>query len=73
MKRCLATKISKGYSTMNTNNYKITIKTQAELVYYVSEYDIDRAIELAIDAPYEEWEVSDFDMPQGKDVVAEEI
>jgi len=50
------------------NNYKITIKTQAELVYYVSEYDVDRAIELAIDAPYKEWEVSEFDMPQGKDI-----
>jgi hypothetical protein len=53
--------------------YKITIKTPTELVYYVSEYDIDRAIELAIDAPYREWEVSDFDMPAGKDVIAEEI
>jgi len=53
--------------------YKITIKTQAELVYYVSEYDIDTAINLAIDAPYKEWEVSDFDMPTGADVIAEEI
>jgi hypothetical protein len=53
--------------------YKITIKTPAELVYYVSEYDIDTAINLAIDAPYKEWEVSDFDMPSGKDVIAEEI
>jgi hypothetical protein len=53
--------------------YKITIKTPTELVYYVSEYDIDRAIELAIDAPYGEWQVSDFDMPAGKDVIAEEI
>ena len=43
---------------MNTNNYKISINVRAELVYYVSEYDIDRAIELAIDAPYKEWEVS---------------
>jgi len=64
---------SKGCSIMNTNNYKITIKTQAELVYYVSEYDIDRAIELAIDAPYKEWEVSYFDMPIGADVHAEQI
>jgi hypothetical protein len=53
--------------------YKITIKTQAELVYYVSEYDIDTAIDLAIDAPYKEWEVSEFDMPLGADVIAEEI
>ena len=58
---------------MNTNNYKITIKTKATLVYYVSEYDIDMAIELAIDAPYREWEVSEFDMPTGADVIAEEI
>jgi len=73
MKKYLAIIISKGCLIMNMNNYKITIKTQAELVYYVSEYDIDRAIELAIDAPYQEWEVSEFDMPNGKDVVAEEI
>jgi hypothetical protein len=53
--------------------YKITIKTPAELVYYVSEYDIDTAINLAIEAPYQEWEVSEFDMPAGKDVKAEEI
>jgi len=53
--------------------YKITIKTQAELVYYVSEYDIDTAINLAIEAPYQEWEVSEFDMPLGTDVEAEEI
>jgi hypothetical protein len=53
--------------------YKITIKTQAELVYYVSEYDIDTAINLAIDAPYKEWEVSEFDMPTGADVIAKEI
>jgi hypothetical protein len=58
---------------MNLTNYKITIKTQAELIYYVSEYDIDRAIELAIDAPYKEWIVSEFDMPTGADVIAEEI
>jgi len=58
---------------MNLNNYKITIKTTATLVYHISEYDIDRAIELAIDAPYREWEVSEFDMPTGADVIAEEI
>ena len=58
---------------MNTNNYKITIKTTATLVYYISEYDIYRAIELAIDAPYREWEVSEFDMPTGADVIAEEV
>ena len=58
---------------MEIKQYKITIKTPAKLVYYVSEYDIDTAINLAIDAPYKEWEVSDFDMPSGKDVIAEEI
>jgi hypothetical protein len=42
-------------------------------VYYVSEYDIDTAINLAIEAPYREWEVSEFDMPLGVDVEAEEI
>lgn len=58
---------------MEIKQYKITIKTQAELVYYVSEYDIDTAINLAIDAPYKEWEVSEFDMPTGADVIAKEI
>ena len=58
---------------MEIKQYKITIKTQAELVYYVSEYDIDTAINLAIEAPYQEWEVSEFDMPTGVDVKAEEI
>jgi len=42
-------------------------------VYYVSEYDIHTATNLAVDAPYKEWEVSDFDMPTGADVIAEEI
>ena len=58
---------------MNLTNYRITIKTTATLIYHISEYDIDRAIELAIDAPYREWEVSEFDMPTGADVIAEEI
>ena len=58
---------------MEIKQYKITIKTQAELVYYVSEYDIDTAINLAIEAPYKEWEVSEFDMPTGADVIAKEI
>ena len=58
---------------MDSKQYKITIKTPATLVYYVSEYDIDRAIGLAIDAPYQEWEVSEFDVPKGADVNAEEI
>ena len=58
---------------MEINQYKITVKSPATLVYYVSEYDIDRAIELAIEAPFKEWEVSEFDMPQGSDVDAEQI
>jgi hypothetical protein len=54
--------------------YKITVNAvRSTLVYYVSEYDIDTAINLAIEAPYKEWEVSDFDMPLGTDVEAEEI
>jgi hypothetical protein len=54
--------------------YKITVNAvRATLVYYVSEYDIDTAINLAIEAPYREWEVSEFDMPLGTDVEAEEI
>ena len=58
---------------MEIKQYKITIKTRAELVYYVSEYDIHTATNLAVDAPYKEWEVSEFDMPLSADVIAEEI
>lgn len=58
---------------MEVKQYKITIKAPTTLVYYVSEYDINKAIELAIDAPYNEWEVSEFDMPKGSDVQAEEV
>lgn len=58
---------------MEVKQYKITIKTPTTLVYYVSEYDINTAIELAIEAPYNEWEVSEFDMPTGADVIAEEV
>jgi hypothetical protein len=58
---------------MEINQYKITIKTNAELVYYISAYDIDTAINLAVEAPYQEWEVSEFVMPTGADVEAEEI
>jgi hypothetical protein len=58
---------------MEINQYKITIKTNAELVYYISAYDIDTAINQAIEAPYQEWEVSEFVMPLGADVEAEEI
>jgi hypothetical protein len=58
---------------MEINQYKITIKTNAELVYYISAYDEDTAINQAIEAPYKEWEVSEFDMPTGADVEAKEI
>jgi hypothetical protein len=59
---------------MEIKQYKITVNAvRATLVYYVSEYDIDTAINLAIEAPYREWEVSEFDMPLGVDVKAEEI
>ena len=53
--------------------YKITITERATLVYYVSEYDIDTAIGLALEAPYREWEVSEFNMPGDSDITAEEI
>jgi hypothetical protein len=53
--------------------YRVTIKTPAELVYYVSEYDAEAAVNLAIDAPFREWEVSDFEMPLGSDVNIEEV
>jgi len=53
---------------MELKQYKVTIKTPATLVYYVSEYDIDNAIELAMDAPYSEWEVSDFQTPLNDDI-----
>ena len=59
---------------MEIKQYRIKVNAvRATLVYYVSEYDIDTAINLAIEAPFKEWEVSDFDMPLGADVEAEEI
>jgi hypothetical protein len=57
---------------MEVKGYRITIRTPATLIYYVSEYDIDTAMSLALDAPYQEWEVSEFDMPKHEDVIAEE-
>ena len=48
------------------------IKTPATLVYYVSEYDIDTATGLALEAPYSEWQVSEFDMPADSNIDAEE-
>jgi hypothetical protein len=37
-------------------------------VYYVSEYDVDSAIGLAMEAPFKEWEVSDFQDPMDDDI-----
>ena len=59
---------------MEAKQYRIKVNAvRATLVYYVSEYDINTAIDLAIEAPFKEWEVYDFDMPLGTDVEAEEI
>jgi len=58
---------------MEIKQYKVTIKTPAELVYYVSEYDAESAVNLAIDAPFREWEVSDFEMPLGSEVDIKEV
>ena len=57
---------------MDIKRYRITISTPATLVYYVTEYDIDKAIDLALDAPYREWEVSEFTEPIYGDIIAEE-
>lgn len=57
---------------MDIKRYRITISTPATLVYYVAEYDIDKAIDLALDAPYREWEVSEFTEPVYGDIIAEE-
>lgn len=57
---------------MEVKKYRMEIRTSATLIYYISEYDIDTAIGLALDAPYNEWEVSEFDMPAVADVIAEE-
>ena len=58
---------------MEIKRYRIEIRTSATLIYYISEYDIHTAIGLALEAPYREWEVSEFDMPTGADVIAEEV
>lgn len=57
---------------MELNKYRITIRTTATLVYYLSEYDMDVAINYALEAPYREWEVSEFDKPSREDVIADE-
>lgn len=59
---------------MDTKHYKINLKAiRADLFVYVSADDIDLAIERAIDTPYNEWEVSDFVMPEGNQIDAEEV
>ena len=58
---------------MELNKYRVTIRTTATLVYYLSEYDMDVAIGHALEAPFEEWQVSDFDMPNDNDIDATEI
>jgi hypothetical protein len=59
---------------MDTKHYKINLKAiRADLFLYVSADDIDLAIEKAIDTPYNEWEVSDFVMPEGNQIDAEEV
>lgn len=59
---------------MDTKHYKINLKAiRADLFIYVSADDIDLAIEKAIDTPYSEWEVSDFVMPEGNQIDAEEV
>jgi hypothetical protein len=59
---------------VEVKQYKIKVNAvRATLVCYVSEYDAETAVNLAIEAPYKEWEVSDFEMPLGADVTVEEI
>lgn len=53
---------------MELKQYKVTITVPATLVYYVSEHDVDNALELAMDAPYKEWQVSDFQTPMKDDI-----
>lgn len=59
---------------MDIKSYRVYLKdVRADLVLYVSAYDIDQASDLAIDTPYEEWEVSDFAMPEGNQIDIEEV
>ena len=55
------------------SNYKITIKVKAELVYYIKSDDVNVAIGHALEAPFEEWQVSDFDTPNDNDIDIREI
>jgi hypothetical protein len=57
---------------MEAKRYRIEVNTNATLVYYVVEYDIQNAIELAMDAPYKEWHVSEFKTPPYEEIIAEE-
>lgn len=59
---------------MDIKSYRVYLRgVRADLVLYVSAYDIDRATDLAIDTPYNEWEVSDFVMPEGNQIDIEEV
>ncbi len=57
---------------MEVKRYRIEIRTPATLVYYLSEYDMEHAIESALSAPFQEWTVGDFDEPKYEDIIAEE-
>lgn len=59
---------------MDLKTYRVYLKdVRADLVLYVSAHDIDRATDLAIDAQYNEWEVSDFVMPEGNQIDIEQV
>jgi len=57
---------------VEANRYRVEINTNATLVYYVVEYDVYNAIELAMNAPYQEWHVSEFKAPPFEEIIAEE-
>lgn len=57
---------------MELKQYTVKINTNATLVYYVSEYDMEKAIDLALDAPYKEWEVSEFTEPTYNSIIVDE-
>jgi hypothetical protein len=59
---------------MDIKHYRVYLKDiTADLVLYVSAYDIDQATDLAIGSLYNEWEVSDFVMPEGNQIDIEEV
>jgi hypothetical protein len=59
---------------MDIKHYRVYLKAvRADLVLYVPAHDIEQAIDLAIGTPYNEWEVSDFVMPEGNQIDIEEV